>query len=140
MRNSILYNLTFYQKDEEKQNKILKVNDIVVVKGRHYVIKSIKKNVYTVKDSQGRLEKFLIEDIEEIIFESSKQITIQDFIKQNREKTLKESLEDIKEKLKNPMLNLNSIKKLNQFKRSILKHLTDLNKQDKVSSNLVLFN
>lgn len=128
MRNSILYNLTFYQKDEEKQNKILKVNDIVVVKGRHYVIKSIKKNVYIVQDSQGRLENFFIEDIEKIIFESSKQTTIQNFIKQNREKTLKESLEDIKEKLKNPMLSFNSIKKLNQFKKTILKHLIDLNK------------
>jgi hypothetical protein len=118
--NSCNSSKRFYQKEPNNSNIIIKVNDIVKVSNRHYMIDSINNNAFTGTDMHGNTRNLFLNDIQSIIFDSSKQTTIEDYLSNNELEMLKNSLTDINTKLKETFRLLTSIKNLKTLKRKIL--------------------
>ncbi|PLY06614.1 MAG: hypothetical protein C0625_08450 [Arcobacter sp.] len=126
MQISTQSNTKSYQNKDDNSNLIIKIDDIVKAKRKHYIIDSINNTALTGTDMYGNKLDFFIDDVESIIFDSSKQSNIFDYIKDNQLETLKSSLLEITNKLNNPITQLKHIKHLKNMKQKILKQINVL--------------
>lgn len=123
-----------YQNSKDKTNsnqQNIKVNDIVKANNIHYILTYINEDTFIGVDMYGNSATIQFEDVQSIIFDSSKQTNIYKFIYDSRLQDLQESLKDISRKLKSPMTGLSNINTLKKLKKSILKKIADLKKEMK---------
>jgi hypothetical protein len=110
------------------QIKIVKVDDVVRVQNKHYMIDSINNNALTGTDIYGNKKDFFFDDIEKIVFDSAQQSSIQDFLTDTKLKDYEKNLKDVKEKLNDINTPLSLIKNLKNLKCKLEKNISDLKK------------
>jgi len=131
MQISTLSNTKSYQNKDDKTNQLIKPNDIVRAKRKHFMIDSVNNNALTGTDMYGNKLDFFIEDVEKIIFDSSKQTTIETFLQEDKLQNFRNSLSNINNYLQSDSLNLKRIKDLKKLRIKIKKQINDLEKENK---------
>lgn len=126
-----LSNTKSYQNNDDKTIQLIKPNDIVRAKRKHYMIDSVNNNALTGTDMYGNKLNFFIDDVEKIIFDSSKQTTIETFLQEDKLQNFRNSLSNINNYLQSDSLNLKRIKDLKKLRIKIKKQINDLEKENK---------